>query len=117
MEYVILPRESLSPFSNKLVKVSGRIKEIRKHPTRRDLDNVLLTNVFVTPEEQDTVLFDHIWILKRQLRRAKIPIIPGSRITFTARVYKYRRRGGLSQERGVFNKEDYGLMPVENNEN
>ena len=96
-----------------MVNCSGRVKEVRKHPTRPDLDNVCLVNVIITPIKGDSVLFEHLWVLKRQLRKAKIPIKQGERIHFLAKVYRYRRKGGRSMDRGIYGNTDYGLSPRE----
>jgi hypothetical protein len=112
MSNVIIPRTSLAPFVGKQANCSGRIKEIRRHPERRDLDNVLLVNVIVTPDGQESLLFDHLWVLKKQLRSAKIETTPGKRVIFRAKIYKYRRLGGKSSSRGILGNSDYGLMPI-----
>jgi hypothetical protein len=109
---VIHSRDDLKPYVGEIISCSGRIKEFSRHPTRRDLDSVCLTNVFVTPEGQESVVLGHLWVLRKQLRKAKIPLEQGLRIHFRARVYKYRRLGGKSAERGILNLTDYGLMPI-----
>ena len=95
------------------MEVSGRVKEFRKHDRRRDLDTVLLVNLIVTPVPfGESVFLSHLWILKRQFK--KIGIVPeqNERIKFLAEVYSYKRLGGKSIDRGLFNTEDYGVKPV-----
>jgi hypothetical protein len=110
---VIRRREDLRLLEGTLVEVSGRVKEFRKHGKRRDLDTVLLVSLIVTPVPfGESVFLSHIWILKRQFK--KIGCIPeqNERIKFLAEVYSYRRLGGKSIDRGLFNTEDYGVKPV-----
>lgn len=110
---VIRRREDLRLLEGTLVEVSGRVKEFRKHEKRRDLDTVLLVNLIVTPVPIGESLFlSHLWILKRQFK--KIGRIPeqNERVKFFAEVYSYRRLGGKSVDRGLFNSEDYGVKPV-----
>ncbi|ATW62808.1 hypothetical protein SCBWM1_gp124 [Synechococcus phage S-CBWM1] len=114
MKNSIIPsRGNLKPYLGKIVFCSGVISEFRAHPTRRDLDSVCLSNLVITPEEEDSVFIDHVWVLRRQLRRAKTPLSLGRRINFLAKVYRYRRLGGKSKEKGLWGEMDYGLSPRE----
>ena len=88
---VIRRREDLRLLEGTEVRVSARVKELRKHPKRKDL---------------------HIFVLKRQLKKiGRVPEL-NERITFMATVYSYRRLGGKSHDRGLYNTTDYGLLPV-----
>ena len=110
---VIRRREDLRLLEGTLVEVSGRVKEFRKHEKRRDLDSVLLVNVHVTPTPLgETIFLTHIWILKRQFKKIGRAPEQNERIKFLAEVYSYRRLGGRSIDRGLFNSEDYGVKPV-----
>jgi hypothetical protein len=93
--------------------VSARVKELRKHPTRKDLHSLCLVNVFVTPLPLgESIYLPHIFILKRQFKKiGRIPEL-NERINFTATVYSYRRLGGKSHDRGLYNTTDFGLLPV-----
>ena len=113
MSTVIRRRDDLRLLENTLVEVSGRVKEYRRHERRRDLDTLLLVNVIVTPVPiGESVFLSHIWILRRQFK--KIGRVPeqNERIKFLAEVYSYKRLGGKSVDRGLFNSEDYGVKPV-----
>ena len=95
------------------VLVSGRVKEYRRHEKRRDLDTVLLTSLIINPLPiGESIFVGHMWFLRRQLK--KIGRIPeqGERIKFLGEVYSYRRLGGKSIDRGIFNTTDYGVKPV-----
>lgn len=110
---VIRRRDDLRLLEGTKVKVSARVKELRRHPKRRDLHSLCLVNVFVTPLPLgETIYLSHIFILKRQFKKiGKVPIL-GERINFIATVYSYRRLGGKSHDRGLYNTTDYGLLPV-----
>ena len=110
---VIRRRDDLRLLEGALVEVSGRVKEFRKHGRRRDLDTVLLVNLIVTPTPiGESVFLSHLWFLRREFK--KIGRIPeqGDRIKFLGEVYSYRRLGGKSIDRGIFNTTDYGVKPV-----
>jgi hypothetical protein len=95
------------------VTVSGRVKEYRQHEKRRDLDTLLLVNLIVTPLPLGGSIFlSHLWFLRRQFK--KIGEIPdqGERIQFIGEVYPYRRLGGKSIDRGLFNTTDFGIKPL-----
>jgi hypothetical protein len=110
---VIRRRDDLRLLESALVEVSGRVKEFRKHERRRDLDTVLLVNLIVTPTPiGESVFLSHLWFLRRQFK--KIGRVPeqGERIKFLGEVYSYRRLGGKSIDRNLFNTVDYGVKPV-----
>jgi hypothetical protein len=110
---VIRRRDDLRLLEGTLVEVSGRVKEFRKHERRRDLDTVLLTNLIITPSPiGESVFVGHLWFLRRQFK--KIGGVPeqNERIKFLGEVYSYRRLGGKSLDRNLFNTTDYGVKPV-----
>jgi hypothetical protein len=110
---VIRRRDDLRLLEGTLVEVSGRVKEFRKHEKRRDLDTVLLVNLIATPTPiGESVFLSHLWFLRREFR--KIGRVPeqGERVRFLGEVYSYRRLGGKSIDRGLFNSTDYGVRPV-----
>jgi hypothetical protein len=110
---VIRRRDDLRLLEGTEVKVSARVKELRKHEKRSDLHSYCLVNVFVTPQPLgETIYLSHIFILRRQFKKiGRIPEL-NERITFTATVYSYRRLGGKSLDRGLYDSTDYGLLPV-----
>jgi hypothetical protein len=110
---VIRRREDLRLLQGTEVAVSGRVKEFRKHEKRRDLDTILLVNLIVTPIPLgESVFLSHLWFLRRQFK--KIGQVPeqGERIQFIGEVYPYRRLGGKSIDRGLFNSTDFGIKPL-----
>jgi hypothetical protein len=110
---VIRRRDDLRLLEGTEVRVSARVKELRKHERRSDLHSYCLVNVFVTPQPWgETIYLSHIFILKRQFKKiGRVPDL-NERITFMATVYSYRRLGGRSLDRGLYNTTDYGLLPV-----
>ena len=110
---VIRQRGDLKFLEGTEVDCSGRVKETRYHGKRKDLDSLCLVHVIVTPIPQGESLYlDHIWVLCKQFKSAgKIPLY-NERIHFTGRVYSYRRLGGKSVDRGLFGKEDFGVLPL-----
>lgn len=95
------------------MSVTGRCKEFRRHEKRRDLDTILLTNLIVTPlPVGESIFLSHLWFLRRQFR--KIGRVPqqNERLVFYGEVYSYRRLGGKSIDRGLFNSTDYGVKPL-----
>ena len=113
MNSVIRRREDLRLLSGTEVLVSGRVKEFRRHERRRDLDTVLLTNLIITPLPiGESVFVGHMWFLRRQFK--KIGRIPeqGERVKFVGLIYSYRRLGGKSVDRNLFNSTDYGIKPL-----
>ena len=110
---VIRRRDDLRLLEGTEVLVSGRLKEYRRHEKRRDLDTLLLTSLIVNPQPIGESLFlSHLWFLRRQFK--KIGRVPeqGERIQFIGEVYSYRRLGGRSIDRGLFNSTDYGIKPL-----
>ena len=110
---VIRRREDLRLLEGTEVAVSGRLKEYRRHEKRRDLDTLLLTNLIVTPMPiGESIFLSHLWFLRRQFK--KIGRVPeqGERIHFIGQVYSYRRLGGRSIDRGLFNTTDFGIKPL-----
>ena len=113
MSSVIRRREDLRLLNGTEVLVSGRLKEYRRHEKRRDLDTLLLVNMIVTPTPiGESVFLSHLWFLHRQFK--KIGRVPeqNERIQFIGLVYPYRRLGGKSIDRGLFNSTDYGIKPL-----
>jgi hypothetical protein len=64
----------------------------------------------------ESVFVGHMWFLRRQFK--KIGRIPeqGERIKFLGEVYSYRRLGGKSVDRNLFNSTDFGVKPLRYNE-
>lgn len=115
---VIRRRDDLRLLQGTEVSVSGRVKEYRRHERRRDLDTLLLVNLIVTPNPiGESIFLSHLWFLRRQFK--KIGRIPeqGERVQFAGEVYSYRRLGGKSIDRGLFNSTDFGIKPLRYNEN
>ena len=110
---VIRRREDLRLLEGTQVRVSARVKELRKHPKRRDLHSFCLVNVFVTPVPMgETIYLSHIFILKRQFKKiGRVPSL-NERTNFMATVYSYRRLGGKTHDRGLYNTTDNALLPV-----
>ena len=118
MSSIVRQREDLEFLEGTEVLVSGRLKEYRKHERRRDLDTLLLVNLIVTPLPiGESIAVHHMWFLRRQFK--KIGRVPeqGERVQFVGEVYPYRRLGGRSIDRGLFNTTDYGIKPLRYNEN
>jgi len=110
---VIRRRDDLRLLQGTEVSVSGRVKEYRRHERRRDLDTLLLVNLIVTPVPiGESIFLSHLWFLRRQFK--KIGRIPeqGERVQFFGEVYSYRRLGGKSVDRGLFNTTDFGIKPL-----
>jgi hypothetical protein len=114
---VIRLRNDLKFLEGTEVEVSGRLKEYRKHEKRRDLDTLLLVNLIVTPLPiGESISIHHMWFLRRQFKKiGKVPE-QGERIRFVGVVYPYRRLGGKSLDRNLFNTVDYGVKPLRYNE-
>jgi hypothetical protein len=110
---VLRQRNDLKFLEKTEVFCSGRVKELRKHPKRKDLDSLCLVNVIVTPIPLgESIYLDHLWVLRKQF--TKIGVFPerNERVYFRGKVYSYRRLGGKSIDRGLYGTEDYGVMPV-----
>ena len=115
---VIRRRDDLRLLEGTKVIVSGRVKEFRRHERRRDLDTILLVNLIITPLPiGESIAVSHLWFLRRQFK--KLGRIPdqNERIRFNGEVYSYRRLGGKSIDRGIFNSTDYGVKPLSYYEN
>jgi len=114
---VIRRREDLRFLEGTEVLVSGRLKEYRRHEKRRDLDTLLLVNLIVTPVPiGESIFLSHLWFLRKQFKKiGKVPT-QGDRIQFYGEVYSYRRLGGKSIDRGLFNTTDFGIKPLRYNE-
>ena len=110
---VIRHREDLRLLVGTKVRVSGRVKEYRRHATRRDLDTVLLVSLSVTPmPDGETLWVDHLFFLRRQfLKMGRVPV-QGERVFFEGIVYEYTRLGGKSLERKLLGHQDYGIKPM-----
>ena len=113
---VIRLRNDLKFLEGTEVEVSGRLKEYRKHEKRRDLDTLLLVNLIVTPLPiGESISIHHMWFLRRQFKKiGKVPE-QGERVRFVGVVYPYRRLGGKSLDRNLFNTVDYGVKPLRYN--
>ena len=110
---LVRQRDDLRFLQGTEVKVSGRVKEFRRHEKRRDLDTTLLTNLIVTPSPLgESIAIPHLWFLKRQFKRIGRVPVQGERIRFFGVIYSYKRLGGRSIDRGLFGVEDYGIKPL-----
>ena len=110
---VIRRRDDLRLLEGIPVLVSGRVKEFRKHERRKDLDTILLVNLIITPKPiGESISVSHLWFLRRQFKKAGRVPEQGERIRFEGEVYSYRRLGGKSIDRGLFNTTDYGVKPL-----
>lgn len=110
---VIRQREDLRFLEGTQVLCSGRVKELRKHQKRKDLDSFCLVNVIVTPVPiGESIYIDHLWVLRKQF--SKIGKVPqrNERVFFIGKVYSYKRLGGKSIDRGLYGTEDYGILPI-----
>jgi hypothetical protein len=112
---VIRRREDLRFLEGTTVLVSGRFKEFRRHQKRRDLDTLLLVNLAVLPQPLgESIFLSHLWFLRRQFKKIGVAPEQGERLQFRGMVYSYKRLGGRSLDRGLFNSTDYGIKPIEN---
>jgi len=113
VSFLVRQRDDLRFLQGTEVKVSGRVKEFRRHEKRRDLDTILLTNLIVTPSPLgESIAIPHLWFLKRQFKRIGRVPVQGERIRFFGVIYSYKRLGGRSIDRGLFGVEDYGIKPL-----
>ena len=111
---IIRRRDDLRLLEKTRVLVTGRIKEYRKHEKRKDLDTILLVNLIITPIPiGESIAVEHLWFLRRQFKKLGHIPVQGERIRFFGEVYSYRRLGGKSVDRGIFNTTDYGVKPIE----
>lgn len=110
-------RKELEPHEAQLVETSGRVKEFREHPERKDLESVLLVNVEIRPVGvRKLIKLSHLWVLSKHLRRAGINPVKGRRCRFIGSVYSYFRVGGKSKQRGLFGSHDFSILPMESTE-
>ena len=110
---MIRRRDDLRLLEGTEVAVSGRVKEFRRHERRRDLDTILLVNLIVTPTPiGESCFIGHMWFLRRQFKKIGRAPEQGERVRFLGEVYPYRRLGGKSIDRGLFNSTDYGIKPL-----
>ena len=113
MSSVIRRRDDLRLLDGTPVTVSGRVKEFRKNERRRDLDTLLLVNLIITPLPiGESIAVSHLWFLRRQFKKLGRVPEQGERLKFEGEVYSYRRLGGKSIDRGIFNTTDYGVKPL-----
>jgi hypothetical protein len=110
---IVRQRDDLKYLEGVEVSVSGRLKEYRKHEKRRDLDTLLLTNLIVNPLPfGESIAIHHMWFLRRQFKKmGRIPE-QGERVRFIGVIQSYRRLGGRSLDRGMFNTTDFGIKPL-----
>ena len=110
-------RKELEPFEAQLVEVSGRVKEFRDHPERKDLQSLLLVNVQVRPVgKRKLIKLSHLWILTKHVRRAGLEPRRGRRVKFIGSVYAYFRLGGKSKQRGLHGFHDFSILPMESSD-
>lgn len=107
-------RKGLEPYEAQLVEVSGRVKEFRDHPERKDLQSLLLVNVQVRPVgKRRLVKLSHLWVLAKHVKRVGIEPKRGRRLKFIGSVYAYFRLGGKSKQRGLHGFHDFSILPME----
>ena len=113
-EYAKNYRKELEPFEAQLVEVSGRCKEFRDHPERKDLQSLLLVNVQIRPNGvRKLIKLSHLWVLTKHVKRTGIEPKRGRRIKFVGSVYAYFRLGGKSKQRGLLGSHDFSILPME----
>ena len=113
-EYAKNYRKELEPFEAQLVEVSGRCKEFRDHPERKDLQSLLLVNVQIRPYGvRKLIKLSHLWVLTKHVKRTGIEPKRGRRIRFVGSVYAYFRLGGKSKQRGLLGSHDFSILPME----
>lgn len=110
---VIRQRTDLQFLEGTKVECSGRVKEFRPHPKRKDLTSVLLVNLIVTPTPiGESISIEHLWFLKKQFTKLKHQPRQNERVRFYGEVYSYVRLGGKSIDRGLFGTTDFGILPI-----
>ena len=113
-EYAKNYRKELEPFEAQLVEVSGRCKEFRDHPERKDLQSMLLVNVQIRPVgKRRLIKLAHLWVLTKHVKRVGVEPKRGRRLKFIGSVYAYFRLGGKSKQRGLFQSHDFSILPME----
>jgi hypothetical protein len=72
-----------------------------------------LTNLIVNPLPfGESIAIHHMWFLRRQFKKmGRIPE-QGERVRFVGVIQSYRRLGGRSLDRGMFNTTDFGIKPL-----
>ncbi len=103
----------LKPYESNVIEVSGVITKIKEHPKRKDLTNVLLVDLEITPLNEDSFPASHVWVLEKQFNYAGIDIEIGKRVNFFGTVYPYYRLGGRSKDRNLYKYHDFGILPVQ----
>ena len=107
-------RTELEPFEAQLVEVSGRVKEFRDHPERKDLQSMLLVNVQVRPtSKRKLIKLSHLWVLTKHVKRTGVEPKRGRRLKFMGSVYAYFRLGGKSKQRSLHGTHDFSILPME----
>jgi hypothetical protein len=110
---VVRQREDLKFLEGIEVECSGRVKEFRLHPKRKDLDSLLLVNLIVTPVPLgESISVEHLWFLRKQFTKIDCTLKYNKRLRFRGRVYSYTRLGGKSIDRGLFGMTDFGILPL-----
>lgn len=109
-------RKELQPFEAQIVEVSGRVKEIRDHPERSDLQSILLVNLTIHPlargKPKRIIKLPHLWVLAKHIVRLGLEPKKGRRILFQGSVYAYFRLGGKSKQRGLHGFHDFSILPM-----
>lgn len=106
-------RKELEPYESQLVEVSGRCKEFRDHPERKDLQSILLVNVQIRPlNKRRLIKLSHLWVLTKHVKRVGIEPKRGRRLKFMGSVYAYFRLGGKSKQRGLHGFHDFSILPM-----
>lgn len=110
---VLRQRDDLKFLEGTEVTCTGRVKEMRKHLKRKDLDSFCLVNIIITPFPLgESIYVDHLWVLRKQF--SKMGRVPdrNERVFFKGKVYSYKRLGGKSIDRGLYGSEDFGILPL-----
>ena len=103
----------LEAYEHQVIHVSGIITKIKKHQTRKDLTNILLVDLEITPLNGDPFPASHIWILEKQLKYVNIDVVINNRVEFFGTVYPYYRLGGASKDRDLYKYHDFGILPIQ----
>lgn len=112
-ESVLRQRNDLKFLEKTEVFCSGRVKELRKHQKRKDLDSFCLVNIIITPFPLgESIYVDHLWILRKQFSKIGKTPERNERVFFVGKVYSYKRLGGKSIDRGLYGTEDFGVLPL-----
>ena len=107
-------RMVLAPYEDQIIKVNGRLKEYRDHPSRDDLRSAVFVPAIILPDDNFTqIQLHHLWILQRHLLKAGCRLHKGRWVEFLGTVYSYKRLGGKSEDRGLKGTYDFGILPIE----